>query len=65
MEIINKDDGWALSMFDCFVGEETLLGYFLWFLPTDNKKLARIIVQRFLPKFTENIYPICFQNFCR
>lgn len=42
MEIVSKVDGLVLSMFDCFVGEEALLGlFFLWYLPTENKKLLR------------------------
>ena len=41
MESVSKDDDLALSMSDCFTGEEALLGLFLWFLPTANKKLPQ------------------------
>jgi len=35
MEIVSKVDGLALSMFDCFVGEEALLGLFFFMVPTN------------------------------
>ena len=49
MESVSKDDDLALSMSDCFTGEEALLGLFLWFLPTANKKLQGVLDRAMQP----------------